>query len=111
MSPDDDSGPAEASETSGEHASTDIAPVVDDAIAAAADAIREGAAVVYPTETVYGLGADATDADAINRVYQIKGRPRSNPLSVAFTDRGMAEEYVTPIDREQAFMNVFSPAR
>ncbi|ESS08009.1 MAG: translation factor SUA5 [uncultured archaeon A07HN63] len=109
MSPDDDSGPAEASETSGERASTDIAPVVDDAIAAAADAIQQGAAVVYPTKTVYGLGADATDADAINRVYEIKGRPRSNPLSVAFTDRGMAEQYVTPTDRERAFMKRFLP--
>jgi L-threonylcarbamoyladenylate synthase len=109
MSPAEDTGPDGASNTNGGHDAADLPPAVDDAIAAAADAIREGDAVVYPTETVYGLGADATDADAISRVYEIKGRPRSNPLSVAFTDRGMAEQYVTPTDREQAFMERFLP--
>ena len=38
---------------------------------AAAAAVRDGGAVVYPTETVYGLGADATDADAVERVFEL----------------------------------------
>ena len=87
----------------------DIAPAVDNAIAAAADAIQQGAAVVYPTETVYGLGADPTDADAVEEIFEIKGRPRSKPLSVGFTDQAMAEAYVTPTDRERAFMETFLP--
>jgi translation factor SUA5 len=86
---------------------------VDDAVADALDdaaaVIASGDAVVYPTETVYGLGADATDADAVRRVFEIKGRPRSKPLSVGFADLSMAAEYVTPIERERAFMNRFLP--
>ena len=86
---------------------------VDDAVADALDdaaiAIASGDAVVYPTETVYGLGVDATDADAVRRVFEIKGRPRSKPLSVGFADLPMAAEYVTPIERERAFMNRFLP--
>ena len=86
---------------------------VDDAVADALDdaaaVIKRGDAVVYPTETVYGLGADATDADAVRRVFDIKGRPRSKPLSVGFADLSMAAEYVTPTERERAFMNRFLP--
>ena len=86
---------------------------VDDAVADALDdaaaVIKRGDAVVYPTETVYGLGADATDADAVRRVFEIKGRPRSKPLSVGFADLSMAAEYVTLTERERAFMNRFLP--
>jgi L-threonylcarbamoyladenylate synthase len=49
-------------------------------IAAAADALREGKLVAFPTETVYGLGADATNDEAVARVYAAKGRPSFNPL-------------------------------
>lgn len=49
----------------------------------AAELLREGELVVYPTDTLYGLGADATDPDAVDRVYWAKGRPRDDPVSVA----------------------------
>ena len=49
-------------------------------IAAAAQALREGRLVAFPTETVYGLGADATNDEAVARVYAAKGRPSFNPL-------------------------------
>jgi L-threonylcarbamoyladenylate synthase len=49
-------------------------------IAAAAQALREGQLVAFPTETVYGLGADATNDEAVARVYAAKGRPSFNPL-------------------------------
>lgn len=49
-------------------------------IARAADLLRAGGLVVFPTETVYGLGADASNPHAIARVYEAKGRPRFNPL-------------------------------
>jgi L-threonylcarbamoyladenylate synthase len=49
-------------------------------VAGAARALREGGLVAFPTETVYGLGADATNAAAIARLYQAKGRPAFNPL-------------------------------
>jgi L-threonylcarbamoyladenylate synthase len=49
---------------------------------AAADALREGKLVAFPTETVYGLGADAENADAVARVFAVKGRPANHPLIV-----------------------------
>jgi len=52
------------------------------AIARAADIIRRGGLVAFPTETVYGLGAAATDAAAVRRIFQVKGRPADNPLIV-----------------------------
>jgi L-threonylcarbamoyladenylate synthase len=51
-------------------------------IAAAAQALREGGLVAFPTETVYGLGADATNNAAVASVYAVKGRPSFNPLIV-----------------------------
>jgi len=50
------------------------------AVAAAADRLRAGEPVAFPTETVYGLGADTFNEAAINRVYALKGRPADNPL-------------------------------
>jgi L-threonylcarbamoyladenylate synthase len=51
-----------------------------DAIAAAARCLGAGGLVAFPTETVYGLGADATDGQAVARLYAAKGRPKFNPL-------------------------------
>jgi len=48
----------------------------------AAKALRKGNLVAFPTETVYGLGADATDKDAVARIYDVKGRPTGHPLIV-----------------------------
>ena len=59
-----------------------------DDILAAAQALREGKLVAFPTETVYGLGADATNDAAVARVYAAKGRPSFNPLIVHVPDAG-----------------------
>ncbi|WP_254766239.1 L-threonylcarbamoyladenylate synthase [Salinilacihabitans rarus] len=75
----------------------------------AAAAIREGALVVYPTETVYGLGADALDPDAVERVFEAKGRDRSNPVSLAAPSVPAALEHVRASDRERRFMATFLP--
>ena len=53
-----------------------------DIIEAAGKIIREGGLVAFPTETVYGLGADALNPDASKKIYQAKGRPSDNPLIV-----------------------------
>ena len=53
-----------------------------DAISAAAKALKAGALVAFPTETVYGLGADANNGFAISRIYKVKGRPNDHPLIV-----------------------------
>ena len=78
---------------------------VDDAAAA----VRDGELVVYPTETVYGLGADALDAAAVERVFEAKGRKRDKPVSMAVPDVESACEYTHPSDRELAFMREFLP--
>lgn len=57
-----------------------------DQITAAAQILREGGTVAFPTETVYGLGADVTNPDAINKIYQIKQRPIDHPLIVHIGD-------------------------
>jgi len=51
-------------------------------IAAAVDVLRAGGLVAFPTETVYGLGADAANAAAVGRIFTVKGRPRNHPLIV-----------------------------
>jgi len=61
-----------------------------DAVAAAARVLGEGGLVAFPTETVYGLGADATNGEAIARLYAAKGRPRFNPLIAHVTDAAAA---------------------
>ena len=59
---------------------TPILPASEAAVAAAARCLAEGGLVGFPTETVYGLGADATNPAAVARLYQAKGRPAFNPL-------------------------------
>lgn len=60
-------------------------------VAQAVQALRAGGLVILPTETVYGLAADAANADAIARLYDAKGRPRFNPLIAHVSGRAMAE--------------------
>lgn len=61
----------------------------------AAHIIRAGGVVVFPTETVYGLGADATNADAVARIFAVKGRPSYNPLIVHAHDVASARRCVS----------------
>ncbi len=65
------------------------------AIERACAVLAEGEPVAIPTETVYGLAADATNPDAISRIYEMKGRPRFNPLISHVSDMAMAEAHVT----------------
>ncbi|GAA0303682.1 L-threonylcarbamoyladenylate synthase [Halarchaeum salinum] len=83
--------------------------VTSEDLDAAAAAIRDGDLVVYPTETVYGLGADALDPEAIERAYATKGRDRSKPLSLGVPSADAAREYVVAGEREEAFMDAFLP--
>src|SRR5262245_8223060 len=53
-----------------------------ESIARAAEVLRQGGLVAFPTETVYGLGANALDADAVRRIFEAKGRPANNPVIV-----------------------------
>jgi L-threonylcarbamoyladenylate synthase len=65
------------------------------ALARAAAVLRRGGLVAFPTETVYGLGANALDADAVRRIFAAKGRPSYNPLIAHVADAAAARELVT----------------
>ena len=66
-----------------------------DALANAAQSLREGSLVAFPTETVYGLGADATNAQAVARIYEVKGRPADHPLIVHIADLKYLEQWIS----------------
>ena len=70
---------------------TQILPASEAAVAAAARSLSEGGLVAFPTETVYGLGADATNPKAVARLYQAKGRPAFNPLIATVGDLAAAK--------------------
>jgi L-threonylcarbamoyladenylate synthase len=73
------------------------------AIEQAAEILRRGGLVAFPTETVYGIGANALDAGAVERIYSAKGRPSFNPLIVHVPDTGaaraLASEWPEPASR------------
>ncbi len=64
-------------------------------LARAASLLQRGQLVAFPTETVYGLGANALDPDAVERIYEAKGRPEHNPLIVHVADAASAQRLVT----------------
>ena len=68
-------------------------------VARAAKLLRQGQLVAFPTETVYGLGADAGDDQAVARVFSAKGRPQSNPLIVHVANAEAARK-IASLDRK-----------
>ena len=77
--------------------------------ARAAEILHGGGLVAFPTETVYGLGADATDDLAVARIFEAKGRPRFNPLIVHVADAATARRYVTWSDMAEVLASRFWP--
>ena len=72
------------------------------AVASAVESLRKGDAVALPTETVYGLAADALNVDAVLKIFEAKERPRFDPLIVHLPDRGWLERLTTvpPVDEK-----------
>jgi L-threonylcarbamoyladenylate synthase len=68
---------------------------MNDSLHRAVDLLRSGGLVAFPTETVYGLGADATSDVAVRRIFAAKGRPATNPLIVHVADIETAKRYTT----------------
>jgi len=73
-----------------------------EAVREAAELLRGGGTVAFPTETVYGLGADARNTEAVDRVFEAKGRPSDNPLIVHIAELGQLEELVLPFGEAEA---------
>jgi L-threonylcarbamoyladenylate synthase len=80
-----------------------------DSINEAAALLRSGGLVAFPTETVYGLGANALDGRAVARIFAAKGRPRINPVIVHVTDAGEAAKLVVMNDAARAVAAHFWP--
>ena len=68
-----------------------------DSLNVAAQALKEGSLVAFPTETVYGLGADATNKLAVARIYEVKSRPSDHPLIVHIADLKYLEQWISEI--------------
>lgn len=88
---------------------TRILPWSDEAIADAARLILSGEIVAMPTETVYGLAADATNGEAVARIYQAKGRPSFNPLIVHVADAAQAAGFARLDDEANALAARYWP--
>ncbi|MEG0768080.1 MAG: L-threonylcarbamoyladenylate synthase, partial [Clostridia bacterium] len=80
------------------------------AIAKAAALLRAGQLVAFPTETVYGLGADALNAQAVREIFVAKGRPADNPLIVHIAQKNEIYALVQAVDeRAEQLMTAFWP--
>lgn len=86
-----------------------ILPVDDASLEMAAELLRAGKLVAFPTETVYGLGADATNDRAVAAIYAAKGRPQFNPLIVHVADVGALDAYVEWNDNARLLAIQFWP--
>lgn len=87
---------------------TDLSKQESD-LARAAAVIRAGGLVAFPTETVYGLGGDATDDCAAKKIYAAKGRPSDNPLIIHIADPADADRYAVVNDTYRRLAKAFMP--
>ncbi|MBE5822355.1 MAG: threonylcarbamoyl-AMP synthase [Clostridiales bacterium] len=72
--------------------------------------IKSGKTVIFPTETVYGIGANALDRNAVDKIFKIKGRPQDNPLIVHISNIDMLKELVTEVNEiEKKLIDRFWP--
>lgn len=79
------------------------------ALAQAADLIHKGKLVAFPTETVYGLGADATNDQAVAMIYEAKGRPQFNPLIIHVAEPTDLDDIVIRNETAQLLTSIFWP--
>ncbi len=74
------------------------------------NALKDGKLVVFPTDTVYGIGTNAYDRDACEKIYEVKGRPKQKPLVVLISNGAMLKQLVDTISPiEQQLMDTFWP--
>ena len=81
----------------------------EDALFRAAEIIKRGGLVIFPTETVYGLGANALDPVAVKSIYTAKGRPSDNPLIIHISDPDEAEKYTYTSETYKKLAAEFMP--
>ena len=82
----------------------------DDNYQQVVDTLKSGEVVAFPTETVYGLGAIATNVDAVAKIYEAKGRPSDNPLIIHIGTTGEVKTYAQSISVDaEELMEAFWP--
>ena len=81
----------------------------EEAVAAAAEDLAAGRLIVYPTETVYGIGADIYNESAVKNLYVAKNRPFDMPLSVAVSDKAMLESIAVLNENADKLVKAFLP--
>ena len=74
-----------------------------------ANILRAGGIIIYPTDTAYALGCDATNETAVAKIFQIKGRAKTKTLSLIAADRAMAEEWLEFSDTARALADKYWP--
>ena len=82
---------------------------VEDAVLRAAPILRAGGIVLYPTDTLYGLGADALSDEAVAKVKRIKGRDEGKPIHAIVTDIEMVEKYAVVNEEARLLARAFWP--
>ncbi|MDQ6916798.1 MAG: L-threonylcarbamoyladenylate synthase [Pseudomonadota bacterium] len=87
-----------------------MSAVVSEEIERAAQLLRTGALIGFPTETVYGLGADARNGDAVRRIFEVKGRPAEHPVIVHLADAQLLPRWAREVSaRAEALAEAFWP--
>jgi L-threonylcarbamoyladenylate synthase len=87
-----------------------INSIKDEALTKAADFIKNGGLVAFPTETVYGLGGDGLNSEAASKIYKAKGRPSDNPLILHINDQKMLHKIVNDVNSmAKKIMTAFCP--
>jgi L-threonylcarbamoyladenylate synthase len=86
-----------------------IVPATREWIKEASGILRSGGLVAFPTETVYGLGANALDVQAVGKIFEVKGRPQDNPLIIHVSGITEAAKYAEVRDSAENLMNSFWP--
>ena len=81
----------------------------DAALAEAARILKQGGILVYPTDTLYGLGCNAEDKHAVERIYSLKGREKGKPLSMLVSDYAMLLEYCTVSSAQERILHALLP--
>jgi len=87
----------------------EIIKIGKDSVARAVTILQNGGLVIYPTETLYGIGADATNPKAVRKLSEYKDRPFGKPYSIAATDQKMAEKYVVLNETAKNLYKEFLP--
>lgn len=72
-------------------------------------ALGLGGTIIYPTETCYGIGCDATNPDAVKQIYAIKDRPQKKKLTCIVADKSMAEQHARLTDTEHQLIDALMP--